>query len=68
MRPKINSVKLRAMNDRNESCYFCGTNASVKYDAEFTEDGVDKVTPCCNACALFSYGLNNTDRNGAEIN
>lgn len=68
MKPRINSIKLRAANNRNKPCYFCGTNMSVKYDAEFIEGGMDKVVPCCNVCALFGYDLKNTDRNGAETN
>lgn len=68
MKPRIYSIRLRAVDNRNEPCYFCGKHVSVKYDAEFTEDGVNKIVPCCTICALFGYALNNADRNEAEMN
>lgn len=34
------------------TCYFCGTDVSVKYMADVKINGDDVLVCCCNRCAL----------------
>lgn len=48
----IKNIRLVEISKRDRECYFCGSNASVKYDAVL-ESG--KSVPCCNKCVFIYY-------------
>lgn len=46
--------KLISIKDRNaKTCYFCGTNKSVKYHSKIKHGDVEEIDiSCCNKCVL----------------